>query len=107
MRIVLLPGDCIGPEITAEARRVLIALLPEVELDERPFGADAIRGGGDPLPPETLAACKTADAVLKGPIGDPEFDAADIRPEQGLLRLRTHSMSMRTSARPDGERWIS
>ncbi len=88
MRVVLLPGDCIGPEIAAEARRVLAALVPEVELDERPFGADAIRRFGDPLPAETLAACQTADAVLKGPIGDPEFEAADIRPEQGLLRLR-------------------
>lgn len=88
MRVVLLPGDCIGPEIAAEARRVLTALLPDVELDERPFGAEAIRRFRDPLPPDTLAACKTADAVLKGPIGDPEFEAADIRPEQGLLRLR-------------------
>ncbi len=88
MKIVLLPGDCIGPEVMAEARRVLLALLPGVELDERLFGGEAIRRLGDPLPPETLEACRSADAVLKGPIGDPEFDAADIRPEQGLLRLR-------------------
>jgi 3-isopropylmalate dehydrogenase len=72
----------------AEARRALLALLPRVELVERPFGAAAIRACGDPLPPDTLAACRESDAVLKGPIGDPEFDAADVRPEQGLLRLR-------------------
>lgn len=88
MRVVLLPGDCIGPEIANEAVRALEALAPDVGLEERPFGAAAIRAAGDPLPGETLAACRTADAVLKGPIGDPEFDAADIRPEQGLLRLR-------------------
>jgi len=88
MRIVCLPGDCIGPEITGSAGRVLAELAPDLELEEHPFGAAAIRAYGDPLPAETLAACKEADAVLKGPIGDPEFDAADVRPEQGLLRLR-------------------
>jgi 3-isopropylmalate dehydrogenase len=72
----------------AEAKRALRALAPEVELEDRLFGAAAIRGVGDPLPEETLAACRAADAVLKGPVGDPEFDAADVRPEQGLLRLR-------------------
>lgn len=88
MRVVVLPGDCVGPEITAEATRVLLALVPGLELDERPFGAAAIRAGGDPLPAATLEACRGADAVLKGPIGDPALDAADVRPEQGLLRLR-------------------
>jgi 3-isopropylmalate dehydrogenase len=88
MRIVLLPGDGIGPEVTAEARRVLERLAPDVEIEERPFGAAAIRQSGTPLPAETLEACLAADAVLKGPIGDPEFDAADVRPEQGLLALR-------------------
>ena len=88
MKIVLLPGDCIGPEVMTEARRALLALLPDVELHERPFGGAAIRAWGDPLPPGTLQACRESDAVLKGPIGDPQFDAADLRPEQGLLRLR-------------------
>jgi len=83
-----LPGDGVGPEIAAEARVVLGMLAPDVELEERPIGAAAIRATGDPLPEETLAACRAADAVLKGPVGDPEFDAADVRPEQGLLRLR-------------------
>jgi len=71
-----------------EARRALAVLAPELELEERPFGAKAIRDTGDPLPKETLAACRTAEAVLKAPIGDPEFDAAEVRPEQGMLRLR-------------------
>jgi 3-isopropylmalate dehydrogenase len=88
MKVVLLPGDGIGPELAASARRVLAAVAPEIELEEQLFGAAAIRATGTPLPDETLAACLGADAVLKGPIGDPEFDAADVRPEQGLLRLR-------------------
>jgi 3-isopropylmalate dehydrogenase len=86
--IVCLPGDGIGPEVMHEARRALAVLAPEVELEDRPFGARAIRDTGDPLPKETLAACRTAEAVLKAPIGDPEFDAAEVRPEQGMLRLR-------------------
>jgi 3-isopropylmalate dehydrogenase len=88
VKVVLLPGDCVGPELAAEAVRALAAVAPDVEIEEQPFGAAAIRSSGDPLPDETLAACRDADAVLKGPIGDPEFDAADVRPEQGLLRLR-------------------
>jgi 3-isopropylmalate dehydrogenase len=72
----------------AEARRTLEALVPAVQLEEHLFGAQAIRETGDSLPEETLAACRTAEAVLKAPIGDPEFDAADVRPEQGMLRLR-------------------
>ena len=88
MRIVLLPGDGIGPEVVAQARLALERLAPDVELEEHPFGAAAIRLYGTPLPQPTLDACLAADAVLKGPIGDPEFDAADVRPEQGLLALR-------------------
>jgi 3-isopropylmalate dehydrogenase len=86
--VVCLPGDGIGPEVMHEARRALAVLAPELELEERPFGAKAIRDTGDPLPKETLAACRTAEAVLKAPIGDPEFDGAEVRPEQGMLRLR-------------------
>jgi 3-isopropylmalate dehydrogenase len=86
--VVCLPGDGIGPEVMHEARRALAVLVPELELEERPFGAKAIRDTGDPLPKETLAACRTAEGVLKAPIGDPEFDAAEVRPEQGMLRLR-------------------
>jgi 3-isopropylmalate dehydrogenase len=87
-RVVLLAGDGIGPEVAAEARLVLEALVPEVELDERLLGGAAIRATGSPLPQETVDTCLSAVAVLKGPVGDPEFDAADVRPEQGLLGLR-------------------
>jgi len=87
-RVVLLPGDGIGPEVASEARLVLEALAPDVEIDERPIGGAAIRATGVPLPDETRDACLASVAVLKGPIGDPEFDAADVRPEQGLLALR-------------------
>jgi 3-isopropylmalate dehydrogenase len=88
MTVVVLPGDGIGPEVTAVATRVLAELAPDVELEEHVFGAAAIRATGTPLPEDTLAACRAADAVIKGPVGDPEFDAADVRPEQGLLGLR-------------------
>jgi 3-isopropylmalate dehydrogenase len=87
-RVVLLPGDGIGPEVAGEARLALAVLAPEVTLDERLIGAAAIRATGSPLPQETVDACLSAAAVLKGPVGDPEFDAADVRPEQGLLALR-------------------
>src|SRR5918997_5053873 len=88
MRVVCLPGDGIGPEVMREARRALERLAPDVELDERLFGAAAIRAVGDPFPGETREACVRSDAVLKAPVGDPEFDAADVRPEQGILWLR-------------------
>ncbi len=88
MKVVCLPGDCVGPEVMAAAQRVLAELAPDLELEEHLFGAAAIRAWGTPLPAETLAACLAADAVLKAPIGDPEFDAADVRPEQGMLQLR-------------------
>jgi 3-isopropylmalate dehydrogenase len=86
--VVLLPGDGVGPEVAHEARLVLELVAPDVAVEERLIGAAAIRAAGDPLPEDTLAACRAATAVLKGPVGDPEFDAADVRPEQGLLRLR-------------------
>jgi 3-isopropylmalate dehydrogenase len=84
----LLPGDGIGPEVAREARLALEQLCPKLELDEQLLGGAAIRATGEPLPRVTVDACLSATAVLKGPIGDPEFDAADVRPEQGLLGLR-------------------
>jgi 3-isopropylmalate dehydrogenase len=74
--------------VAEQARHVLEVLAPEVEIEERLIGAAAIRATGTPLPDETRDACLAAAAVLKGPVGDPEFDAADVRPEQGLLALR-------------------
>ncbi len=85
--IAVLPGDGIGPEVAREATRVLDHF--GLDWEEHVFGGAAIRATGSPLPDETLAACKRADAVLKAPVGDPEFDAADVRPEQGLMKLRS------------------
>jgi 3-isopropylmalate dehydrogenase len=86
--VVCLPGDGVGPEVMREAKRVLSVVASDLDLEDRPFGAQAIRETGESLPEETLAACRSAEAVLKAPIGDPEFDAAEVRPEQGMLRLR-------------------
>ncbi len=88
MRVVCLPGDGVGPEVTAAAYEALARLAPDLEVEERPFGGGAILELGTPLPDETLAACRGADAVLLGAVGLPELDAADVRPEQGLIALR-------------------
>jgi 3-isopropylmalate dehydrogenase len=88
VRIVLLPGDGIGPEVAAAAARVLGELPLELEVEEHLFGGAAIHETGSPLPPETLAACHSADGVLMGAVGAPEFDRSEVRPEQGLLALR-------------------
>jgi 3-isopropylmalate dehydrogenase len=88
VRIVCVPGDGIGPEVTAVAVRVLRVLRPDAVLEEHQFGGAAIHALGEPLPEETLAACREADAVLLGAVGLPEFDGAPVRPEQGLIRLR-------------------
>jgi len=89
VHVVLLPGDGVGPEVAHEARLALQLIAPDVGIEERLLGAAAIRATGTPLPDETLEACRRADAVLKAPIGDPEFDAADVRPEQGVFLLRS------------------
>ncbi len=88
VRVVSLPGDGIGPEVCDAAVRVLEALPIDVSVEEHSFGGQAIHEHGDPLPAETLAACRGADAVLLGAVGLPEFDGAAVRPEQGLIRLR-------------------
>ncbi len=89
-RIVLLPGDGIGPEIVAAAVRVLDA-VGRFSYDERPIGGVAIDESGSALPEATLTACASADAVLLGAVGGPRWDSTDPdapRPEQGLLGLR-------------------
>ncbi|MGE5274448.1 MAG: 3-isopropylmalate dehydrogenase [Verrucomicrobiota bacterium] len=88
MKIVCLPGDGIGAEVAAAARDVLSVLVPELEIEEHLFGGAAILARGTPLPDDTLAACLEADAVLLGAVGLPQFDAAEVRPEQGLIGLR-------------------
>ncbi len=87
-RIVCLPGDGIGPEVSWEAVRVLEALPLELEISEHLFGGAAIDAVGEPLPPETLEACRGADAVLLGAVGGPKWDGGPLRPEQGLIGLR-------------------
>jgi len=89
-RIVLLPGDGIGPEIMAAARE-LLAELGEFELDERLVGGASIDAHGTALTDEVLEACRGADAVLLAAVGGPKWDTTDPgapRPEQGLLGLR-------------------
>jgi 3-isopropylmalate dehydrogenase len=92
--IAVLPGDGIGPEVVAEATRVLHALGSRrghtFELREALMGGIAIDRTGKPLPDETLALCKEADAVLLGAVGGPKWDdpKAKVRPEQGLLAIR-------------------
>ncbi len=94
--IVTLPGDGIGPEVVAEARRVLDRVAERYghtfTYDERMMGGCAIDAVGDPLPDDTLAACERADAVLLGAVGGPQWSdpTAPVRPEQGLLKLRKH-----------------
>ena len=87
-RIVCLPGDGIGPEVAAEAVRVLEALPLDADVESHLFGGAAIDAVGDPLPPETLAACRAADAVLLGAVGGPKWDGGTVRPEAGLIGLR-------------------
>jgi 3-isopropylmalate dehydrogenase len=84
--VVVLPGDGIGPEVAAVAIQVLDVL--GIDHSEHPFGGGAIVEHGTPLPDATLAACRESDAVLLAAVGLPELEGAQIRPEQGLLRLR-------------------
>jgi 3-isopropylmalate dehydrogenase len=100
-RIVLLPGDGIGPEIVAAARRLLEA-LSELEFDERLMGGCSIDVHGVALTDEVLEACRGADAVLLGAVGGPKWDTTDPgapRPEQGLLGLRK-GMGLYANLRP-------
>jgi len=91
-KIVLLPGDGVGPEVTAATLSVLRAVQGVFGLDltfeEKIFGGAAIDEVGDPLPDDTLQACLNADAIFLGAIGGPKWDGAPVRPEPGLLRLR-------------------
>jgi len=90
MKICVLPGDGIGPEITAEAVRVLKALDLKIELEEALLGGCAIDVAKDPFPEATQKLAKAADAVLLGAVGGPQWDSnpRELRPERGLLRIR-------------------
>ncbi len=93
MKIAILPGDGIGPEITAQAVKVLERLrrdgLP-LEWAEAPIGGAGVDAEGNPLPASTLELARTADAILLGAVGAPKYDGLprEKRPEQGLLRIR-------------------
>jgi 3-isopropylmalate dehydrogenase len=86
--IACLPGDGIGPEVLDQAVRVLESLPLNLQIERLPFGGAAIEETGDPLPPETLAACRAARGVLLGAVGGPRWDGGSVRPEQGLIGLR-------------------
>ncbi|MCP4594195.1 MAG: 3-isopropylmalate dehydrogenase [bacterium] len=94
-KIALLPGDGIGPEVMAEAIKVLNVVADRfghvLEVEEKLVGGAALDRVNSPLPDETLASCRDADAILLGAVGGPKWDDPErsIRPEQGLLRLRT------------------
>jgi 3-isopropylmalate dehydrogenase len=92
MKIAVLPGDGIGPEIVAEAVKVLQALGPLFDLESAPVGGAAYDLTGHPLPPATLELAKNADAILFGAVGDWKYDALarELRPEQAILGLRKH-----------------
>lgn len=91
MLIALFPGDGIGPEIVAQAKRVLDALaIPGITYEEGLVGGAAYKAVGHPLPPETLDLARRADAILFGAVGDPDCDSLErhLRPEQAILGLR-------------------
>lgn len=106
LNIAVLPGDGIGPEVTAQAVKVLKAIAMEFNhiftFNKALVGSAAIDKTGVALPEETITICKQADAVLFGSIGSPEYDNnpdAKIRPEQGLLGIRKE-LELYTNIRP-------
>lgn len=92
MKIAVLPGDGIGPEIVAEAVKVLNALDEKFELETAPVGGAGYEAKGHPLPEGTLKLAKEADAILFGSVGDWKYDTLprELRPEQAILGLRKH-----------------
>jgi 3-isopropylmalate dehydrogenase len=99
--LLLLPGDGIGPEVTAEVRRVAERLCPDLAVEDGPFGGHSYDLYGSPLTDETLARAKAAKAVLMGAVGGPKWTSAprDKRPEAGLLGLRA-GMGVFANLRP-------
>jgi len=106
LKIAVLAGDGIGPEVTQQAIKVLNAIADKYEhtfiYEKAEVGACAIDSTGDPLPPATLDICANSEAILFGAIGDPKYDNnpdAVVRPEQGLLKLRKE-MGLYANIRP-------
>jgi 3-isopropylmalate dehydrogenase len=93
LKIAVLPGDGIGPEIVREAERVLGVLADEglpIDVTRGAIGGAGYEAAGHPLPPATLDAARAADAILLGAVGGPQYDALprDVRPERGILGIR-------------------
>src|SRR5262245_4226067 len=94
MKLLALPGDGIGPEVVAEALKVLREAAQRfdfpVDLEQAPIGGAAIDAHGVPLPEQTVALARAADAILLGAVGGPKWDTLErsIRPEKGLLGIR-------------------
>ena len=90
MKIAVLPGDGIGPEIIAQAVSILERLGLGLRFEEAPVGGAGYEAAGDPLPARTLDVARAADAILFGAVGDPRFDTLERakRPEQAILGLR-------------------
>jgi 3-isopropylmalate dehydrogenase len=92
--ITLLPGDGIGPEVIAQSAQLLQTVASkyqhEFTFNEALIGGIAIDKTGNPLPDETLRLGEQSDAILMGAVGLPKYDAAPVRPEQGLLKIRKH-----------------
>ncbi|MBP6626808.1 MAG: 3-isopropylmalate dehydrogenase, partial [Arenimonas sp.] len=103
--IVVLPGDGIGPEVTAAGVAALKAVAARhghaFRFDTQLIGGAAIDATGEPLPAATLAACRSADAILLGAVGGPKWSdpSAKVRPEQGLLALR-QALGLYANLRP-------
>ena len=104
-KIAILPGDGIGPEIVAEAVKVIEFFKAEGSLDaaleQAPVGGAGYDAAGDPLPAATLKLCKESDAILLGAVGGPQYESLprEKRPEKGLLGLRSE-MSLFSNLRP-------
>jgi len=104
-RIVVLPGDGIGPDVITQATRVLQLIsekssTTKLVLEPQDFGGCAIDKHGEPLPPSTLKACQEADAILMGSVGGPKWGPdAKVRPEQGLLAIRK-ALGLYANVRP-------
>lgn len=101
--IAVLPGDGIGPEIVAQAVQVMQALAQKTghtfEFVYADIGGAAIDKTGSPLPEQTVAICKAADSVLLGAVGGPKWDKGEVRPEQGLLQIRS-ALGLYANIRP-------
>jgi 3-isopropylmalate dehydrogenase len=104
MKVAILPGDGIGPEIVGQAQRVLELLRGEglaLTTETAPMGGAGYDAAGDPLPAATLALAQSSDAILMGAVGGPKYDTLprEMRPEQGLLRIRK-ALSLFANLRP-------